>query len=359
MSQRPTILLLIPYLGGGGGAEQVTSLLACGLSPEKYDIHLAVITQSASPVAFPAWVTVHCLGTQRVHAAALPLLRLVRRLRPALILSNMAHLNFLVLLLRPFFPAATRVLVRQNATVSASLAAGDLPAWTGSFYRVLYPRADRVICQSAAMATDLVRELRLDPARIAVLPNPVDVSAIRAAASSPEPWPGPGPHLLAVGRLVPEKGFDLLLHALISVRALYPTVTLTILGAGRNEAGLKSLARSLGFEHAVRFPGHVSPPYRYFPGATLFVLSSRTDAMPNALLEAAAAGLPVVATPASGGVADLLAEQPGVWLASTISASALAAALIAALQAIQPGVRFQRSLSPVPPQATPKHAVLP
>lgn len=352
MAERLRVLLLIPHLGGGG-AEQVAALLARGLSREKYDLHLGLITQSAPSADIPPWVTVHPLGASRVRASALPLLRLVRRLRPDLILSGMAHLNFLVLLLRPFFPPRTRILIRQNATLSASLASGAPPAYTRLLYRLLYPHADCVICQSAAMAQDLARELHLSPDRIAVLPNPIDFQAILAAAESPEPWPGPGPHLLAIGRLAPEKGFDLLLQALVPVRAAFPTADLTLLGAGPEQASLQSLAHSLGLASAVRFAGHVDHPYRYFPAATLFVLSSRHEGMPNALLEAAAAGLPLVALPASGGVAGLLRNLPGAWLAAQVSAPALAASLIEALHSLRPGQRFARTFPPVPSVSPP------
>jgi glycosyltransferase involved in cell wall biosynthesis len=82
------------------------------------------------------------------------------------------------------------------------------------------------------------------------------------------------------------------------------------------------------------------------PEATLFVLPSRHEGMPNALLEAAAAGLPLVATPASGGVVDLLRGRPGAWLAKEISAKALAVAIIAALEAIRPGERFSQEFFP-------------
>ena len=137
MNTRPRLLLLIPHLGGGG-AERVTALLARGLSVDKYELHLGLITQSE---------------TDR-------LLRLIRRLKPDLILSGIFHLNFLVLLLRPFFARRTCILVRQNATVSATLAFGGLPGYTRLLYQHLYRHAERVICQSHAMANDLARELR-------------------------------------------------------------------------------------------------------------------------------------------------------------------------------------------------------
>ncbi len=359
MAQPLRILLLIPHLGGGG-AEQVTTLLARGLSREKYELHLGLITQpDAGAAQLPPWVVIHPLGATRVRAAAFKLLRLVRRLRPGVILSGIAHVNFLVLLLRPFFPRGTRVLVRQNATVSAALAFGGLPSFTGLLYRLLYRRADRIICQSRAMAEDLASQLDIGSDLISVLPNPVDLEGIRAVQSDSEQWAGPGPHLLAVGRLAPEKGFDLLLRALAGVRQNFPQADLFIAGAGPEEAALKAQCRSLGLEAAVRFAGRVDCPYVFFPGATLFVLSSRHEGMPNALLEAAAAGLPIVALPASGGVVDLLRGRPGAWLAHEVSADALSASLHAALVALRPGQRFHHQFSSRREPAIPQTVALP
>ena len=335
-----TVLLLIPHLGGGG-AEHVTALLARGLPAEKHQLHLGLITQTATSEALPTSVQVHALGAPRVRAGAFRLLRLIWRLKPGLILTGMAHLNFLVLLLRPFFPRGTHVLVRQNGTVSTTLAFGGLPGYTRLLYRLLYRRADHIICQTQSMAEDLARELGIAQNQLAVLPNPVDVEEIRTSIGlNPAQHAGPGPHLLAVGRLSPEKGFDLLLRAMVSVRREFPEASLLIAGSGPEEEVLKAERHALGLDSAVRFAGFIDRPWTLFPAATLFVLPSRNEGLPNALLEAAAAGLPIVALPASAGVAELLRNQSGVWLAAEISAEALAASLLAALHALQPGERF-------------------
>jgi glycosyltransferase involved in cell wall biosynthesis len=234
------------------------------------------------------------------------------------------------------------VLVRQNGSVSAALSFGGLPVYTRLFYQVLYRRADRVLCQSAAMAEDLAEEFGIDRRRLAVVPNPVDAEAIRASAYAEESlWEGPGPHLLAVGRLSREKGFDLLLEALVTIRAEFSSADLVIVGTGAEEVRLKAERSRLGLDEAVRFAGYRDCPWSYFGGATVFVLSSRHEGMPNALLEAAAAGLPLVATPASGGVVELLGLQTGAWLAEGISAEALAAALLCALRGLRAGERFE------------------
>jgi glycosyltransferase involved in cell wall biosynthesis len=341
MKQRIRVLLLIPH-PGGGGAERVVALLARGLSREKYELHLGFVTAGGETgSALPPDVRVHWLGAKRVRNSAFSLLGLVRRIKPDVIVSGLFHLNFLVLLLRPLFPRRTVVLVRQNGTVSASLAQDRLPFYTRTLYRLLYRRADCVICQTEAMAVDLARELGLGTERIAVAPNPVDVEAVGVqAAFNADKWTGPGPRLLAVGRLVREKGFDLLLEALSKVRETFPAAELVIAGAGGEETTLKTQSSALGLEDAVLFAGYVDHPAEYFPGASLFVLSSRHEGMPNAMLEAAAGGLPLVALPASGGVAELLKGQPGAWLAREVSAAALANSLLEALSELRPGERF-------------------
>jgi glycosyltransferase involved in cell wall biosynthesis len=350
MGQSLRVLVLVPHLGGGG-AERVAALVAEGLSKEKYEVHLGLVSEENRELEnLPPPVTIHRLGARRIRSGAIPLVRLVRRIRPDVILSGAAHLNFLVLLLRPLYPKKTRVLVRQDATVSSVLAFGNVPWYTSLLYRALYRRADHVICQSRAMADDLTRELRLGKERIVVLPNPVDLEAIRAAGGAPGQapacWLGPGPHLLAVGRLAREKGFDLLLEALVTVRERFPRTDMIIAGAGPEEAALKAQCRSLGLEGVVRLPGYVQRPYIFYAGASLFVLSSRYEGLPNALLEAVAGGLPIVATPASGGVVELLRSRQRAWLAPEVSAASLASTLLKALDDLSAGGRIQRSLSP-------------
>jgi len=285
------------------------------------------------------------LGAGRVRSATFRLLRLVHRLKPDLILSGMAHLNFLVLLLRPFISLRTCICVRQNGTISAALASDPHRRFTRRLYRSLYPRADRVICQTPAMAKDLTDEIRVPAQRLAVLANPLDVEDLRARSESAQSRNAQGPdpqvpRLLAVGRLAHEKGFDLLLRALAKVREALPGIQLLIAGSGPEKSGLKALCSQLGLGSAVFFLGHVDHPCTWFPETTLFVLPSRQDAMPNALLEAAACGLPIVAMPASQGLVDLVRNQPGVWLAAEITAQALSAALLVALSQPRPSQRF-------------------
>ncbi len=332
---RKRILLLIPHLGGGG-AEKVVEQLARGLSSDHYEIHLGLVTRSGTITAdFPCSVQIHALGATRVRWSTFRLLRLIRQLQPQLILSGMAHLNFLVLFLRPLFPRSTRILTRQNTTVSSVLNYGRVPFYTRLLYRHLLNRADRILCQSNAMAEDLQKTLHILPDKTRVLLNPIEIPVPVKGFSSQMDG---DIQFLAVGRLAHEKGFDLLLHAFGSLLPKYPDLQLRIAGAGPEEANLRALCARFQLNQNVNFSGFHQQP---FAGAHIFVLSSRFEGMPNALLEAAAHGLPIVSTPCSDGVVELLRNQPGAWLADSTTAADLAIAMEAALAEVKPGQRFE------------------
>ncbi|MFP5235621.1 MAG: glycosyltransferase [Acidobacteriota bacterium] len=333
MAERIRVLLVIPRLNAGGAA-RVSMRVARGLAERGYDVHLAVITGEPGGITLDG-ITMHWLAARRTRGGAWDLLRLARRLRPQVILSNMAHLNVVVLALRPVFPRGTRVLVRNDGGVHPE----QLSWLRRRVFRLLHARADAVICQSGSMRDELAGEVG-DAKRLRVLPNPIAARVEACAERGRVLWRGPGPNLLAIGRLEPRKGFDLLLDAFAEVASQVPGAQLAIVGEGPQRGKLAALAAELGIAGRVQFTGEVADPERWFAGATAFVLSSREDALPNALLEAAAAGLPIVATPARGGVPALLGCQPGAWIAKDISAAALAASLTEALGALAPGERL-------------------
>jgi len=318
------LLLLIPHLGGGG-AERVTSLLAQHLDPNRFEIHLGLITQDAPGAArLPSWVVVHRLNAVRVRSAVFKLFELIWKVHPDVVLSSMAHLNFLILLLQPFLRRKTRILVRQNTTASF------VSNWlTGLLYRGLYPTANGIICQSEAMASDLQSKFAAPRRKLVVLANPLATAADWEAGC----WvrSGNSVSILCVARLSSEKGVDLLLRAFAMIKQGFPAISLTVLGTGSEEQALLDMAEDLGLDSRGVFRGFADP-LPFYSEATVFVCPSRYEGMPNALLEAAAAGLPIVATPSSLGVTGLLRGAPGTWMSQEISAPALAAKLVEALQ---------------------------
>jgi len=158
-------------------------------------------------------------------------------------------------------------------------------------------RGDAFIVLNAETRTDLLG-LGAPPEKCHVVPNGIEVEHF-AGNTAPTIREG-ARRLLCVARLVEQKGQDILLRALPAVRAAAGPIVLTLLGDGPERARLQSLAASLGIAEAVRFGGVVPDVAPYLAEATVFVLPSRYEGMPLALLEAMAAGVPVVASAVPG-----------------------------------------------------------
>lgn len=314
----------------GGGAERVLLNLARALPRERFAVRLVVL-DAAGPLAaeVPPDVPVDDLGCRRLRAALVPLAGALRRARPDTVVASLGYLNLAVLALRPTLHRPVRIVVREANVPAATLAATPVPALTGWAYRTLYPTADAVVAASGAVAEALASLAGLARADIHVLPNPIDVAAVRAAARSPTRAPGPGRRFVAAGRLVQQKGFDRLIRLVPSLPA---DDRLTILGGGPERAGLADLARSLGVAERVAMPGFVAPPWAHMAGADAVLLPSRWEGMANAALEALACGTPVVATPEAGGIAELAAEAP----MGAVTVAAMGETFAVALAAVHP-----------------------
>lgn len=162
--------------------------------------------------------------------------------------------------------------------------------------------------------------------------NPVDSARLSRMAEGNSPFLSRSPQLVASGRLEHAKGFDVLLTAFALVRGHVPDVRLTIMGEGALGEALRAQSRSLGLQDTVTFPGFVLNPYPYYAHADLFVLSSRYEGLPNAMLEAMALGAPVIATDCPGGVREVVRDTSVHRLVPAEDSASLAAGIIAMLR---------------------------
>jgi glycosyltransferase involved in cell wall biosynthesis len=176
------------------------------------------------------------------------------------------------------------------------------------------------------LAEAAVQLLGADPARTLVIPDTFDAETF--AYVEREASDG-AVRLISVGRLVPVKGYDLLLRAFADARPrLGPPTSLRIVGDGPDRAALGDLARTLGLTDAVRFVGALTGRAlaEELAGAHAFVSSSRKEGFGVALVEGLATGLPVLAT-RSGGPEDFVRPEQGILVAPD-DADALAVGLV-------------------------------
>jgi len=329
LAGRKSVLFVIPSLKAGG-SERVFSILLRHLDRRCFEPHLALFKAEGEYMEdLPKDVIIHDLQVSRARYALPRILRLARKLRPSAMLSTLSSVNLAVILCKPFLPKDTRVLVRQTVLTTAVLK--DETRLHKLLYRYLYKRADKVICLSDSMADDLAVHFNVPREKLVRIYNPVDLKHVRQLAMAEgSPYSGPGPHLVTAGRLSREKGFDLLLAAMPSVLEHFPQTRLTLLGEGPLAAVLNAQSRQLGLSEVVDFPGFQHNPWRYFRHANLFVLPSRYEGLPNALLEALAVGTPVVATDCPGGLREIQACCKQIVLVPPEDPRALAEAIVKA-----------------------------
>ncbi len=315
---RIRVLLLLGSLHGGG-AERVAVNLLNGCDPARFDVRMGLLRR-AGPYLHQidperldvaeggGWLqdeqgNAALYRPERLLAGAVQAPRalagLMRRARPHVAVSFLKGLSLAAWPAMGLLGAdRPRWLAREGNNALAviedelahPLGRRTVKALLGRCYRA----ADGVLANSADMAEGLRRDFRL--ARVHVAPNPIDLAAIEAGARATLDLAGQRPFIVTAGRLEPQKGQDVLLRAFAASRAPREGLDLVILGEGSLRSRHQALAAELGIGERVRFPGFQANPWAWFASARLFVLPSRWEGFPNALLEAMACGAPVVAS---------------------------------------------------------------
>ncbi len=177
--------------------------------------------------------------------------------------------------------------------------------------RLVFRLVDKVVVNAPEIREALLQRPWIAPQRVAVIVNGVDLSAWQPrwepeAVAAAAAWrctlgiPAGAPLLLNVGSLTPQKDHAGLLEAMARLRAAWPSARLLILGEGFLRPALEAQRQRLGLQDVVLMPGFATDVRAAMAAADLLVLSSDNEGMARVLCEAAASGLPVVATDVSG-----------------------------------------------------------
>lgn len=371
------LLLAIDSLGGGG-AERVMAQLANGLDASRYDIEIAMTLGSSNvqdladhvsvmdltePIArsqlFDALPESERQEIERHEKDAASIIRFlsgdhverdpplwfeirgfrlatillgrhIAASRPDCIISFLPNTNMLALLARAFYGFRVPIICADHNHLSTELANLPWPVLRRYLIPRHYPLAERHVAVAQEEGDDLVEQFGIPSEKVVTIPNGVDIERVRRLAGQSldaEPRPGsPGElRIVTVGRLTRQKGYDILLRALVKVNA--NPWRLFLIGQGEEEHSLRALAAKLEIEDKVEFLGWQANPYAWMARSDVFVLSSRWEALPLVLLEALALGLPVIATDAPGASSSVLEGGRYGRLVSANSVDALAAAL--------------------------------
>lgn len=336
-SQRkvPLVALALPSLGLGGAevvnASLATQLMARGL---RVDVIVGWDAPGERAVPAPTGARVFVLGVEKLRETLFPLVRYLRRERPAAIIASLWPLTAICALAHQFARSRATLAIWEHNMLSVQYAK------FGSLQKAVLRlclayecrRADLRVAVSQGVADDLSDLSGVARKDFRVVHNPVmerpDVGDDNAAEAVWSGWRGP--RILTVGRFKAQKNHPLLLKAfqkLVEKR----DARLLMLGDGDLYQQTRETARAAGLTDKIIMPGAVPDPMPYYRSADLFVLSSDYEGFGNVIVEALACGLPVVSTNCRSGPSEILEEGRFGRLTPVGDADALASAMLTSL----------------------------
>jgi glycosyltransferase involved in cell wall biosynthesis len=297
------------------GSERQMLELAMRLPRERFDPAFLLLSRGGANAARAeaAGIPVHVIPPDirrsqvpppvagaRLARKALNYVRAVRAGRFDIIDAWLFHAYVLAALTRPL--ARVPVVVTGRRSLRPSEANGP----SGRFLqRIVARRSDAIVANSPQVRDEIVLRERIDPRRVTVIRNGVVIPPLASAAERQarraELALAPDSFVVGmVANLRPGKGHEVLIRAAAILARQRPQATFVLVGDGPLRARLDGLVHELEIADRVRFVGSVADPPRLLPAFDVFAHPSLAEGMPNAVLEAAAAARPIVATPAGG-----------------------------------------------------------
>jgi glycosyltransferase involved in cell wall biosynthesis len=287
------IVLMLTSFDVGGTERQMVELVR-RLDPHRFRVHLACFHKRGRLLEdLPDGVAVREFPVRGFANPAaigrmLAFSAWCRRIRASLVHTCDLYANIFGL------PAARLAGVPVRIANRREILTGDKSPAQLAAQRWAYRAAHAVVANSSAARAQLATE-GVPRDRLRLIPNGLDL-----ARFTPQPPPAAIRRVVTVANLRAEKGHDTILAAVPAILDRHPDATFTFAGDGPRRDALETLARALGVSGRVRFLGECRDVAPVLAAADLFVLPSRSEAFPNAVIEAMAAGLPVVVSNVGG-----------------------------------------------------------
>jgi len=320
----------------GGGAEQVLLTLINSFAENGYKVEV-VLSRSGGVYQkqLSSAVNLVELRAKSLYCVLPKLVRYLKRAKPPILLTTLNLASMVVLAAKRLAQANTRVTIRVANTISLQPKGWLKNKIDRQLQRWIYPWADAIISVSDGVGDDLAIHVGIPRERIITVYNPMITTKLKelSMVDLKHPWfePNQPPVILGVGRLDVLKDFDTLIRAFGRVR-MESSARLLILGEGNQRTKLESLVAELNLCDKVSMPGFVENPFYYMKNSHVFVLSSISEGLPGALIQALACGCPVVSTDCPTGPVEILQHGKYGHLVPVGDVDALAQAILRSLR---------------------------
>lgn len=295
------IVFVLPSLVPGG-AERIISFVSQHLNATKFNSQLLIAGFEKDNAYDIKGIKVTYLNKTRVLHAIPGMLFFLLKVKPAVVVSSIAHLNAAMALISPFF--RNTKFVGREATV-LSFRRGEKKTrrrfYPSSMIKNSYKKLDALICQSKDMAKDMAENYDVSPSKIRIINNPIShLPPLKDKQNPPEII-----RFITVGRLTEVKGHDRILSILSKLQRPF---TYTIIGDGDLKNDIFIKAQSLGIFNKIRHIPFTREVDKYLAEHDMFLQGSYVEGFPNALLESCVVGTPVIAFDVPGGTKEIVAQ---------------------------------------------------
>jgi len=297
-----------------GGIGRLTLLLAEEFAEKGYQVDLVLMKKQGQYLEqVPSNARVIDLKVKKLLLSIHLIGAYLKREKPAVLISANERVNIMALLAKKFFRLKTGIIISVHVNNSEAMARQGASLYKKLVIftaRRIYRWADRVVAVSEGVAEDVEKLFLVPRDKIEVIYNPIISKELDNKINEPveHPWlnQDKNPVILGVGRLIGQKDFSTLIKSFSKIKKIKDNTKLIILGEGRDRIKLEKEIKDLGLNENVDLPGYVDNPYSFMKKASVLVLSSAWEGFGNVLVEAMAAGTPVVATNCPSGPAEIL-----------------------------------------------------
>ncbi|MFC1824751.1 glycosyltransferase [Thermodesulfobacteriota bacterium] len=321
------ILFFLPDLNGGGAQRTVINIV--NHIDRKAFQPILVIGTTEGPLreALSQRVKIVDLHCNRVRGAIIPLSHQIKRWYPKILFSGYPDANVAMMLAKKLSGWKGQSVFRESNNRTASKV--DWGIMMRHLVKWSYRAAPRVVALSNGVREDLIKRYGILAEKVRTIYNPVDIEAIKRMASQKigvdkqEDTNFKGKlKIISAGRLVKQKGFDILIKSIAKIKD--QPIHLTILGEGEEKDNLINLRDKYGLKDTISLPGFQKNPYPWMRLSDVFVLSSRWEGFGHVIVEAMACGLPVIATKCPSGPDEIINDGMDGLLCEPESAEDLA-----------------------------------